>query len=1111
MAKPPSDIPQPAAQEDEPHNVGETILQRSAFPWVAHEDDMMFANEADHLDTTTVNEVAFAYGVPECVFEDFLAKEIHEAESCYGLPFTLLLVASYAGMMISHHDAVTVFSVESALVEQIEQRARFGNANPTIGLKNLYQISSSTDFYSWLHQGLVPLIFAEVQASWELSEGYNDTFYDNLEAFDKLEEAWNSSEDTKNISGVIFNAPVLPGILTTTTFPPGVYPTTHGLLSFYNRLVGGIRLSQERVTPSYPSGCKSNGFGRTCVGGMRYETDPDPFSGRRTADRERVTWLWQHDNATKTAEIMDNMEREEKWIDEYTQKVEVAIATYNGEHNLLTLVTINFYFNRAGAIWKRIIPESVFAEQYPYDGTMYYVFDITWMACLGLIMVSESREVYQLFRRIGFGRSFMKQYFGFWNSVDWLSVVYGSVIIVLASEGTRRASWICWKIGALADYSPFWKDFDDASMYRTTAMEAMDMLEYLCFYMDRCRILFATYPLVITLRLLKAFSAQPRLAVVTRTLHNAGQDLIHFVVVFTSIYLAFVVSAILLFGPYMDEFATPSRAFIATFRCAMGDMDWDAMKEIGMFEAGTFLVMFISIVVFMMLNILLAIIMSAYYEISKDLMSSDTLLMEISQAYTRWMGVRRGDQVPLLAIAHALKVHRYQLRVLYDTKVSTFIEAKLNPFLNRDGQLRLVTVEFLKNSVMKMRTHQARELLESAVMHYHQANKSNTQIDQMLLLMKEMKDEIRYMNIELQSGPDSSSDSEIELVTNQAGPMSNAAQRKSDEGRRSIYKNTMEDSRIELHHARLWLGEAGTSHPVQAGGEGRRPKAVRDRDVWAPGQDEDDEIDEENLVLTLGDVETDNAQVNWEIESLEAEKADILERTKEALSQIDFLEPEMLRASEDTTEAGQKFYRMRQRVAALVEERHRVSGDKRRGQKDVQLALMSRAECFELVHSLSSENDGLAHQLERVSKDSDKARNYLNVSKASLRQAQHRLEPKLDSCRKAAQRAAATKANFFSDMLDEMEHASGIAFAYDVHGVAELTGHLRDMEKEAHVVREHQTGRNIHMGIHHHNAEDGDDDGSHSADCDYDEDIDELVDPAYKQMLVDFGSTACAI
>lgn len=1086
-------------EDEHAEDVRDEILQRSIFPWLIFEDERMGNAQIEHLDSTTVNEVAFSYGVPETIFADFLAKEIEEAESCYGLPFTLLMVASYAGMMICHHDCITVYSVENALVEQLEDRARYGYSNPIIGHKNLHSISNTTDFYSWMHQGLVPLLFTEVQAPWELSEGYNDTFYSTNDAMTAVFENetywWNGSDTVRNISGELSYAPVEPDLFTTTTFPPGVYSSTYGLVSFYNRLIGGIRLTQERVSPAEMGGCESQSFGYSCARGIQYETDPDPFSGRRTSEPERTVWLWQHDNQTKTAEYLDTMERETKWIDEYTQKVEVGIATYNGEHNLLTLITINFFFSRAGSIHTRIIPQSVFAEQFPYDGTVYYVFDIAWLTCLVMIMVSESREVYQLYRRKGLTRSFASDYLGFWNCVDWLSVVYGAVIVILASVATRKASLICSKIGQLPEYQPYWFYVEDSSKYKEVASEGFDMLEYLCFFMDRVRILFATYPLVIILRLLKAFAAQPRLAVVTRTLAAAGQNLIHFMVVFISIFSAFVLSAVLLIGPYSDDFCTPSRAFVSTFRIAMGHVDWDNIRQVGGWEAAIFLGLFMVLVVFMMLNILLAIIMSAYYEIVVDLDTADTLLEEIGQAYKRWMGVRRGDMVPLMAVAHALKVHRDELRVLYDEnqlkgKASDF---RLLPFLNHAGQLRLVTVEFLKKSVMKMHTAQARELLECAVIYFHTSCKGDSQTEQMLALMTSMKSEMKDMKLALKAEADSSSESEDDT------------QRQTENSSVSVqrmvtYKHSMEATQIGLKHASLWIGEAG-----------QRPDELKalHRDAFAPGlHDTVNEADDEKLLLALHDKIDENDDIQEDIEMLEEDKAEVIARTAEALDQIDFLEAELLKATEDTTEVGQKFYGMRHRVAALVEERHRANSDAQKGQRHVQSAIVSRAECFELVHSLSSENEGLEHQLARVQKDAVRAKEYRKDSTATLRKAQQRLEPKLERGRRAAKRAANVKSQFFSDMLRHTENAGDIEFATDVAGVADLVDAMRDLEEEAHEVHEEESSKQEYMGfkLGDHNEHDTD-----HANTDYDDDLDELVDASHAQMLVDYGTTQVGI
>merc|ERR1719265_438787 len=102
--------------------------------------------------------------------------------------------------------------------------------------------------------------------------------------------------------------------------------------------------------------------------------------------------------------------------------------------------------------------------------------------------------------------------------------------------------------------------------------------------MNFVRIVFAAYPFIIGLRLLKAFAAQPRLALLTRTIWFAGQDLLHFLFVFLSIFCTFITAAMLLFGRYIDDFATVFRASTTVMRIMLGDFDWPALSYTGRLE-----------------------------------------------------------------------------------------------------------------------------------------------------------------------------------------------------------------------------------------------------------------------------------------------------------------------------------------------------------------------------------------------------------------------------------------------------------------------------------------------------------------------------------------------
>merc|ERR1712196_421795 len=74
------------------------------------------------------------------------------------------------------------------------------------------------------------------------------------------------------------------------------------------------------------------------------------------------------------------------------------------------------------------------------------------------------------------------------------------------------------------------------------------LMENLCNVERLYRVSFCFYPMAVMMRLFKSFAAQGRLAVVTRTLSGASTDMIHFFIVFFSVFFCMVVNSVLIFG-----------------------------------------------------------------------------------------------------------------------------------------------------------------------------------------------------------------------------------------------------------------------------------------------------------------------------------------------------------------------------------------------------------------------------------------------------------------------------------------------------------------------------------------------------------------------------------
>lgn len=107
---------------------GMQACQKNVFVWMP--DEMIHTAEQ----TISADEVARQYGVPQETLIVYLGAEIQEAEACRSLPFTLMLVISYAAMAILHDDSPITRAVEDSLEYDIRYNTEFAfSTNGVIG------------------------------------------------------------------------------------------------------------------------------------------------------------------------------------------------------------------------------------------------------------------------------------------------------------------------------------------------------------------------------------------------------------------------------------------------------------------------------------------------------------------------------------------------------------------------------------------------------------------------------------------------------------------------------------------------------------------------------------------------------------------------------------------------------------------------------------------------------------------------------------------------------------------------------------------------------------------------------------------------------------------
>lgn len=149
-------------------------------------------------------------------------------------------------------------------------------------------------------------------------------------------------------------------------------------------------------------------------------------------------------------------------------------------------------------------------------------------------------------------------------------------------------------------------------------------------------------------KLFKAFGANARLQLVSNTMIRASEDLFHFGVVFGSILIGFALTGHILFGEDIGEFRDFSISVNTACESLLGDFDWYSTRAMSHKEMGSGLpfaavaawfYIYMVFVVLVMMNMLLAIVMDHYMNLLGEVKSSDeapALWTQGARMYTRY-------------------------------------------------------------------------------------------------------------------------------------------------------------------------------------------------------------------------------------------------------------------------------------------------------------------------------------------------------------------------------------------------------------------------------------------------------------------------------------------
>jgi len=326
------------------------------------------------------------------------------------------------------------------------------------------------------------------------------------------------------------------------------------------------------------------------------------------------------------------------------------------------------------------------------------------------------------------------------------------------------------------------------SKFREQGKKYFEALEVQSHYAYSFRIVMAGYPLVIAMRLFKSFGSQPRLAIITNTLLSARVDLIHFLLIFMSVFFTYTIAGVVLFGRELHTFTTVFRAAITCGRLTVGDFDWDYMRLIGRQDAFLWLVPFTVLITLLLLNMLIAIVMDAYSDVKTSVDGEDTIWQMVAKVYKTKRKMLRGEIVSYKTVVSKLQHLQLQgdepkkadsgtidLEWTPDDPTTTISQSRLGNGMSGQAdqkpKLRLSkTFDFFSSpkkeedigpimTVGKLKelfpggelsTVQAANFVKGAVASYYNAHKETADIDEVLLLInainyksKRLKDKVK--------------------------------------------------------------------------------------------------------------------------------------------------------------------------------------------------------------------------------------------------------------------------------------------------------------------------------------------------------------------------------
>ncbi len=378
--------------------------------------------------------------------------------------------------------------------------------------------------------------------------------------------------------------------------------------------------------------------------------------------------------APRAAQFMQYL-RDGFYLTDGVNDIEVEFLTWNGHLEMFTLVTCTFTSQTDGTL-KFDTDVNVFSVDI-YHENRSFRFVCEWLLillnlCEVLIELRQWVQMYRQARRrdgANLGAAMCAYFESGFNVVD-----VATLVLLFVYVGRSRAYFyeqlmpfapaptydVYADLHANARFMRMRDTQDDLGMNRATdAIQAVfDRANAIVTEKNNLSGMVIAIVLLQVVRLLKVLDFQPKLALVTKTIVNAGWELFHFILVFFIQTVCFAIGGHIAFGVYAKAFSTFGGSLVTCVMLFMGEIGiHDEMVETEMSTWWyVFFFLFMLVQFFVLLNILLAILVDAYIVVRSGAATSHDIFTDLYEvlAYLAYVCLHPRSFVSDGALSQAL-------------------------------------------------------------------------------------------------------------------------------------------------------------------------------------------------------------------------------------------------------------------------------------------------------------------------------------------------------------------------------------------------------------------------------------------------------------------------